>query len=150
MLCYRPCECQLAGERRRRQAAFTLIEMLLVIVIIAILAGALVTSLAGRSEEARITRARSDISGSLSLALDMFETDVGRYPTEGEGLDALVSNDDEITGWRGPYLKGGLKPDPWGNAYTYARDSDRPDRYMLQSAGPDGQVDTEDDIVQQD
>ena len=134
------------SHRHNAQSAFTLIEMLLVIVIIGILAGAVVVSLSGRSQEARITRAKSDIGGSLSLALDLFEGDVGRYPTNDEGLDALVS-DPGIPNWRGPYLKGGLKADPWGVAYAYARSTEYPEQYVLSSAGPDAQLNTGDDIA---
>lgn len=126
---------------------FTLIEMLLVIMIIGILAGAIVVGLSGRSHDARVTRARSDISGSLSLALDLFDQDVGRYPTAEEGLKALVE-DRGMPGWKGPYLKGGLKSDPWGNPYHYELDPDYPRQYVLKSAGADGQVGSEDDILQ--
>ena len=128
---------------------FTLLEMLLVVVIIGILAGAVMISLSGRSQQARITTAQSDIVGKLSLALDLFETDVGRYPTEEEGLKALVENPG-VNGWKDPYLRGGLKNDPWGTPYSYSRDPEYPERYILRSAGPDEQMDTEDDIVQRD
>ena len=50
-------------------------------------------------------------------------------------------------GWRGPYLKGGLKPDPWDIPYAYSLDADDPSQYMLSSAGPDRQFGTEDDIT---
>jgi len=132
-----------AGRQTPRRA-FTLIEMLLVIVIIGILAGAVVTSLSGRSQEAKLTRARADISGNLSLALDLFEQDVGRYPSNEEGLAALVE-DPGVDGWKGPYLKGGLKDDPWGHAYSYALDPEDQRQYVLKSAGPDGNPGTEDD-----
>jgi general secretion pathway protein G len=125
---------------------FTLVEVLLVIVIIGILAGMLVTRLAGRSQEARTTRAQADIRGQLSLALDLFEQDVGRYPTTDEGLGALVQNPG-IPGWKGPYLKGGLKPDPWGTPYSYGLQVDEAgNNYVVTSAGPDLQFGTEDDV----
>jgi general secretion pathway protein G len=130
----------------RRGDAFTLVEVLLVIVIIGILAGMLVARLSGRSEEARITRAKADIEGSLSLALDLFEQDLGRYPTMEEGLAMLVENPG-VEGWKGPYLKGGLKPDPWGTPYSYVTNPDDPGQYTLTSAGPDKQLGTSDDIV---
>lgn len=133
------------GARRLRKA-FTLVEVLLVVIIIGILAGMLVARLSGRSEEARVTRAKADMSGTLSLAVDLFEQDVGRYPSTQEGLTALVENPG-ATGWKGPYLKDGLKPDPWGTAYAYALNPDDPGRYTLTCAGPDRQVGTSDDIV---
>lgn len=134
-------------QRGGQSKAFTLIEMLLVIVIIGILAGMVATSLSGRSQQARITRAKADIRGNLSLALDLFEQDVGRYPTSDEGLAALVDNPG-VTGWRGPYLKGGLQKDPWGNDYSYSRDPDSANHYILSSVGPDGEAGTDDDIVE--
>ena len=134
-------------KRSRGHRGFTLVEVLLVVVIIAVLAGMLVTRLSGRSQEARITRAKADIRGQLSLALDLFEQDVGRYPTTEEGLKALVE-DPGIPGWKGPYLKGGLKPDPWGTDYSYSLNSEDLGQYVLASAGPDRQLGNNDDIGQ--
>jgi len=129
------------GNRKRH--AFTLIEILLVVVIIGILAGLVALKLTGRAEDARVTRAKADIAGSISSALDMFEQDTGRYPTTEEGLNALIENPG-VPNWKG-YLKGGLKPDPWGTPYVYQYISD--DRsYRVFSCGPDGQPGTEDDI----
>lgn len=136
------CYTRTAAARR----GFTLLEMLLVIVIIGILVGGVAVSLSGRSRQAMITRAKADVSGHLSLALDLFEQDMGRYPTEEEGLKALIENPGSSR-WNGPYLKGELVPDPWGNPYVYSRDPENPRLYTLRSAGPDGQIGTEDDIV---
>ena len=127
--------------------AFTLVELLLVVVIIGILAGMIVANLSGRSQQARIARAESDVRGQLSLALDLFEQDIGRFPTTEEGLEVLVT-DPGIPGWDGPYLKGELKPDPWDTAYVYSHDPEKPTTYDLSSAGPDRQPGTEDDIKQ--
>ena len=130
----------------RQSNGFTLIEMLLVIVLIGIISGAVVTSLSGRAEEARITRAKADISGSLSMALDMFEQDIGRYPTGDEGLQALLDNPG-IPNWKGPYLKGReLKDDPWNTPFVYSMDPQHEGQYILASAGPDRQAGTQDDI----
>lgn len=130
---------------RRNKQGFTLIEVLLVIVIIGVLSGMVITRLSGRSQEAKITRVESDLKGSISLALDLYEHDVGRYPTTDEGLSALLV-DPGVSGWRGPYLKGGLSRDPWGNHYSYSLNPDDSRRYYISSAGPDGQSGTEDDI----
>jgi general secretion pathway protein G len=120
--------------------------MLLVIVIIGVLAGAIVTSLAGRVETSRATRARADLAGELSLALDLYNQDVGHYPTTEEGLKALVE-DHRTPGWNGPYLKSGLKPDPWGHDYSYELNPANPAHYLIKSAGPDGQLGSADDVV---
>jgi len=132
-------------ERRLGEKGFTLIEMLLVVVIIGILAGMVATNLSGRSQQARITRVKADISGQMSLAVDLFEQDVGRFPSSDEGLAALVEDTGD-EGWRGPYLKGDLKPDPWGTAFSYSLDSETGRSYAITSAGPDREFGTEDDI----
>lgn len=132
------------GKGMRR--AFTLMEMLLVIVIIGILVGGVAVSLSGRSQEAMVTRAKADVAGHLALALDLFEQDIGRYPNDEEGLEALVEDPGEAR-WKGPYLRSGLVPDPWGNAYEYALDPEEVGRYVLRSAGPDGRSGTEDDVA---
>jgi general secretion pathway protein G len=132
-------------SRQRLYRAFTLVEILLVIVIIGVLAGMLVTRLSGRTQEARIARAQSDIRGQLSLALKLFEQDTGRYPTDDEGLAALMENPG-MEGWRGPYLEGELRTDPWNKAYLYRLDPEHPGMYLLLSSGPDGQAGTQDDI----
>ena len=137
------------AQRTRRASSltgFTLVEVMVVIIIIGILAGMLVPRLAGRTQEAKVARAQSDIRGQISLALDLFEQDVGRYPTAEEGLNVLVT-DPGITGWKGPYFKGELKPDPWGVPYSYTL-STTGIGYILVSAGPDRQLGTADDIAQ--
>ena len=125
--------------------AFTLVEILLVVVIIGVLASVLVPRLAGHSRKARITAAQADIRAQLGTALDNFELDTGRYPTDEEGLGALIA-DPGAAGWNGPYLKSELRPDPWGNQYIYRLDREHPGMYVLMSAGPDGQQGTQDDI----
>src|ERR1700678_812524 len=79
------------SSRRAARSGFTLIELLLVMVILAILAAVIVPKFTGRTEQAKISAAKADVS-SLKLALEAFETDNGRYPTSEEGLQALVSN----------------------------------------------------------
>ena len=129
--------------KEKDRSGFTLVEILLVVVIIGILSGLIATRLSGKTEDARIARAKADISGSLSLALDLFEQDVGRYPTTEEGLASLVSNPG-IDTWKRPYLRGELKNDPWDTPYVYTFEGEG--EYTLSSAGPDMQPGTEDDI----
>ena len=132
-----------------RRSAFTLVEMLLVLVILATLAAIVIPKMAGRSQQAKVTAAASQIS-SLEMALDAFEVDNGYYPKSG-ALDDLVNQPANATGWKGPYLKKGIPLDPWGNPYTY----DYPGKhnasgYDLMSMGPDGRAGTDDDITNWD
>jgi general secretion pathway protein G len=121
---------------------FTLIELLLVMVIIAILAAVIVPKFTGKSEQARVTAAQSDIS-NLKLAVNSFEIDNGRFPTSEEGLNALVEKPSgELPGWKHPYIEK-LPTDPWGHPYVYRCPGNNNKDFDLYSAGgPDGkQVD---------
>lgn len=129
---------------RKHQAAFTLVELLLVVTIIGILAGAVLVNFSGRADEAKKTRAKNDIA-SLGTALSMYDLTIGGYPTTEQGLNALVE-DPGVEGWKKPFLQRKSFTDPWGNEYRYVYPGSRGIEYDLFSVGPDGQEGTEDDI----
>ena len=133
---------------KRSKGGFTLIEILLVVSIIVILAALVAPKFAGRGREAKIAAAGADIKGNLSIALDMFEVDNGRYPTTQEGLKVLVEQPTGMETWKGPYIKGVKIPeDPWKNEYVYiCPGSKNKSGYDLYSLGPDGKEGGEDDI----
>jgi general secretion pathway protein G len=132
----------------RIRKAFTLIELLLVVVIIGVLAAIMLPSFSGRSRQARITRTRTEIESTLALALDMFEADTGSYPTTELGLEALLAAPESVMNWGGPYLrKSNSFEDPWKHKYHYQCPGQfNISGYDLISGGPDGQFGTEDDI----
>ena len=126
------------NRHRIRNRAFTLIELLLVLVILGVLALVVVPKFAGRSEEARKTAARTDIS-MLEGQIDIFEQDCGRFPSNDEGLAALVAAPPNAPKWKGPYIKRGVPKDPWGNEYVYRYPgTHNANSYDLYSLGPDG------------
>ena len=99
---------------------FTLIEILVVVVILAILAAIVVPKVMERPGEARVTRAKNDISGVVT-ALSLYKLDNFSYPSSAQGLEALVSKPSgqpEASNWKGPYLDR-LPKDPWNRPYLY-------------------------------
>jgi general secretion pathway protein G len=124
---------------RRLRAGFTLVEVLVVMIILAILAAVVVPRVVGRTEDARRARAIADIE-SLGTALDLFKADNGEYPTTEQGLEALRVAPPDVKNWNGPYLKKSVPADPWGNEYVYSEPGEHnPDSYDLYSMGGDGQ-----------
>ena len=135
-----------ASARRRTHHGFTLVEMLLVLVILAVLAAIVIPKFSGRSQQAKETAAKSQIS-SIELALDAFEVDTGFYPPGATGLNALLEQPNNAPNWKGPYLKKGVPLDPWGNPYIYTYPGkNNPRGYDLMSTGPDGRAGGDDDI----
>lgn len=131
---------------RRRQAGFTLVELLLVLVILAALAAVVVPKFANRGKQAKITAAITQIS-NFEVALDTFEVDNGYYPSGANGLNDLVAQPSNAQEWRGPYVKE-VPLDPWGNAYIYESPGKmNSSGYDIYSAGPDMQPGNEDDIT---
>ena len=133
------------------QRAFTMIEILLVVVIISILAAMVVPNLTGRSDQARVVAAQTDVDSIISAALDLYKMDNGSFPTSEQGLAALVVQPTAApvpAHWNGPYLKNKKIPqDPWGRPYVYlAPGSHNKESYDLYSLGQDG-VESKDDII---
>jgi len=127
---------------------FTMVELLLVLVILAVLAGIVFPNFSGRSRQARITAAQAEIS-SLEVALDAFEIDNGYYPEGGvEALQVLTERPAGSLTWRGPYLRRAIVADPWGNPYRYEYPGrNNLEGYDLSSMGPDGKPGGGDDVV---
>ena len=133
---------------RSQQRAFTLVELLLVLVILGVLAAIVVPKFAGRTEQARQTAATSQIA-TFSTALDAYEVDTGSYPKGKNGLNALIVAPSDAQNWKGPYMKSesGIPNDPWGHPYNYeCPGKNNRNSYDISSMGPDGRLGTEDDV----
>ncbi|HTH96020.1 MAG TPA: type II secretion system major pseudopilin GspG [Stellaceae bacterium] len=128
----------------RREAGFTLLELLVVLAILGMLIGLVAPAVLHQLSGAKDKIARQSIQ-RLAGVLDLYELDVGTYPDTDQGLKALVDKPADIANWNGPYLKGrGLPEDPWGHPFQYRQPSDRPGHpYDLYSLGPDGKGQSE-------
>ena len=123
----------------RTSRGFTLIEVMVVVVILAILAGIIVPRIMGRPEEAKRTKAQIDIK-AIEEALNLYKLDNGEYPTTDQGLQALVTkptSDPIPHNWQ-PYLKD-LPEDPWNRPYMYLSPGEHGEIDIF-TYGPTGQV----------
>ncbi len=108
-------------QKRRRQAGYSLLEILVVLAIMAVLATLVAPRLFNQVDRSKITTAKAQ-ARSLKTSLDAMRLDMGRYPTAEEGLTLLIAPPNDASAralWFGPYVDGELPRDPWGNAYRY-------------------------------
>jgi len=117
-----------------KQAGFTLVEILIVVMIIGLLASFVAPNLIGRYERSKEEIAKAQVE-MLSSGVLSFKLDMNRYPTS---LEELLKSSDKS--WRGPYLsKQELPKDPWGKDYLYKVPGDH-GPFDLYSLGPDSQL----------
>ncbi|HVV64323.1 MAG TPA: type II secretion system major pseudopilin GspG [Rhizomicrobium sp.] len=104
---------------RRGDSGFTLLELLVVLAIMGMLAAIIAPQVIGYLGKSRTKAAQVQIQ-YIMQGLELFRIDVGRYPSQQEGLQALVTQTPTAPNWNGPYLKkDSALVDPWGNAYLY-------------------------------
>ena len=118
----------------KRQRGFTLVELLLVLVILALIAGLVLPGIIGKAESAKAKAASSQIS-RISMSVESFYLDTGNTPSS---LDELVSEPSGVSGWNGPYIKNSLLKDPWGQEYKFRMPGEHGD-FDIWSFGADCQ-----------
>jgi general secretion pathway protein G len=121
-------------NRAATQSGFTLIEIMVVVFILGLLVTLVAPRIIGRTDEARVTKARADAK-AIEEALHLFKLDNGRYPTQGEGLQALVQAPAGARGWNPDGYLERVPTDPWGNEYFYNTDGRD---VLVKSFGADG------------
>ncbi len=125
-------------NKLRLGRGFTLIELMVVILILAILAALIVPRVIGRSGQAKTAGAKADIA-QLRGFVQLYKIDTGEFPTNDAGLQALIVQPSDVSGWKGPYADKGIPKDPWGEDYLYeypGQDGD-PNSFSIVSYGSD-------------
>jgi general secretion pathway protein G len=124
---------------RQRQNGFTLVEIMVVVVILAVLGALVVPKLIENVDKARVTRAQSDIR-AIQTALDLYRLDNFKYPTTEQGLQALVKQpaDATLTNYRAEGYLPAVPKDPWQAPYQYASPGPDGKPYEVLSFGRDG------------
>ncbi len=120
---------------RGLKAGYSLLEILIVLAIIALIAALVGPRLFAQLDRSKTTSARVQAK-SLASGLDTMRLDIGRFPTQEEGL-TLLESAHGAANWNGPYLSGSLPKDPWGRDYIYAAPGEGQEP-KVSSLGADG------------
>lgn len=126
---------------RRRERGYSLLEVLIVLTIIALIAALVGPRLIAQLDRSKVTAARVQIR-ALAASLETLRLDLGRYPTNEEGLTLLIEPPGAAAAaalWRGPYLDESVPADPWGRAYVYTAPVGDFARPRVASLGADGE-----------
>ena len=137
------------STRNRSSKGFTLIELLVVLVILGLLASIVGPQIMKNVGTSKTKTARLQIE-EFSVALDLYQLEVGRYPNSEEGLTALIEEPSSAAGWNGPYLrKKVIRKDPWGFEYGYRSpgESGQFDLYSFGADNAEGGEDENQDVL---
>lgn len=133
---FRPGRIQ--RRRLRSQEGVTLLEMLVVLVIIALLAGLVGVRLLSQVDRSKAIAAKAQVE-TLVSAVESLRADIGRLPEKDEGLALLTAAPQEMVNWFGPYIEDELPADPWGRPYRFDVDASGREFYLY-TLGADDQV----------
>lgn len=138
------------GKKRIRYG-FTMIELMAMLIIIGLLATLVVTKVASKIDQARKTTTKANLK-ALASAVNQFRMDSTRFPTEDEGLMALIEQPSDVEIWEpGGYLETTEIPkDGWQNDFIYELYPESGKQFVIRSNGPDGEEGTEDDLLSTD
>lgn len=139
-------------ERKRHvRYGFTMVELMAMLIIIGLLATLVVTKVASKIDQARITTTKANLK-ALHAAVNQFKMDTNRFPAEDEGLIALIEQPSDVETWEpGGYLETTDLPlDGWNNDFIYELYPESGKQFAIRSMGPDGEEGTEDDLLSTD
>jgi general secretion pathway protein G len=128
-----------------------MVELMAILIIIGLLATVVVTKVASKIDQARITTTKANLK-ILHSAVNQFKMDTGRFPTEELGLLELIEQPTDVINWEpGGYLETTELPlDGWGHEFKYERFPESGKEFVIRSFGPDGEEGTEDDLLSTD
>ncbi len=124
-------------KRNLRPNGFTLVEIMAVVLILALLMGIAAKNFIGMTDKARVTTTKATLK-ELHAAVNMFKLDTGRYPTEEEGLRALIEQPSDVTGWVGYLETTEIPKDAWKNELVYLLNPESGKPFVIISYGADG------------
>jgi general secretion pathway protein G len=139
-------------ERKKRvRYGFTMIELMAMLIIIGLLATLVVTKVATKIDQARITTTKANLK-ALHSAVNQFKMDTNRFPSEDKGLIDLIEQPTDVDTWEpGGYLETTeIPPDGWGNEFIFELYPESGKQFVIRSCGPDKEEGTEDDLLSTD
>ena len=139
-------------ERKKRiKYGFTMVELMAMLIIIGLLATLVVTKVATKIDQARITTTKANLK-ALHNAVNQFKMDTNRFPSDDKGLIDLIEQPTDVETWEpGGYLETTEIPkDGWGNEFIYEWLPESGKQFAIRSCGPDGEQGTEDDLLSTD
>ena len=132
-------------KKRNVRKAFTMVELMAVLIILGLLAAVVVRNFVGQTDRARVTTTKTNLK-LLHMAVNQFKMDTGRFPAEEEGLTILIEQPSDIEDWPpGGYLETtDIPKDGWGNDFIFELYPESGKPFVIRSLGADGEEGGED------